>query len=582
MNEKQTIIAIVNEKGGTAKTTTTVSLAAALGEAGQKVLVVDLDGQAASSRWLGVEEDNRLAEAMMRGGDLVPVPEVLPNVSLAPASGHLDSVAHELRPTQGGQLRKVLRELTQFDFILIDCPPSLGNRLIGNALLAATHVIVPVETSILALDGLKILLTTLDDVREGFDHRIILGGVLACRFDSRTRLSTLVLNELRRALPGKVFQTIIRENVRVRECPGSGKSILTFAPDSHGAEDYRSLAQEMLSHPEIWRNFESDSIPGEMISMEAVGSMRSNASEKLRESTGPSPASPAVLEEIPMVEEDAVVVIQEEPQELSDTGKVLNDWLENLNVAEKDLLEKEQDVVILGQDPEPLDAEDGVEEAPLPPIEESSVDVYASQELPEVIEEIPPISQKTPAAAETETLAPWLLEEKNGTEAATESPVTPAESTSAQEESEEPDEFFTEFPFRPEVSKDAQSAEAQVDPQNIGEESTPASLPECAAEPEPEEAMESAGESVVFNESQSSEHEEESEGEISRRGIIPFGEPVKPEEQQPLESPEGEAFPALRSLLEKIKQEHPEDRPENRKAAGPKPAWRKIFEKHPN
>lgn len=572
MNEKQTIIAIVNEKGGTAKTTTTVSLAAALGEAGQKVLVVDLDGQAASSRWLGVEEDNRLAEAMMRGGDLVPVPEVLPNVSLAPASGHLDSVAHELRPTQGGQLRKVLRELTQFDFILIDCPPSLGNRLIGNALLAATHVIVPVETSILALDGLKILLTTLDDVREGFDHKIILGGVLACRFDSRTRLSTLVLEELRRALPGKVFQTVIRENVRIRECPGSGKSILEFASGSHGAEDYRSLAKEMLSHPEIWRNFESDSVSGEAISMEAVGSMRTNASEKLRESTGPSPAPQVVLEEIPAVEEDAVVVIQEEAPTLSDTGKALNDWLENLNAAEKELLEKEQEVVILGQDPEPLHVEAGVEETPLPPPEES----------PAAIEEASPISQKTPSPAEPETLAPWLLEEKTATEAATESPVMQAESTLAHEASEEPDEFFTAFSFRPDISKDAQNVESQVEPQNIGEEFTPASLPECSTEPELEEAMESSGEAAAFNESPSPEHAEESEGKISRRGIIPFGEPVGPEKQPPLEPNDGEAFPALRSLLEKIKQEHPEDRPESRKSAGPKPVWRKIFEKHPN
>ena len=251
--QTQRAIAIVNEKGGTGKTTTAVSLSAALGELGQKVLLLDLDGQAASSRWLGVEDDDRLAEALCSGKGLTPIPDVIPGVSLAPASGKLDSVSHELRPTQGGQLRKVLSEMTGFDFIFIDCPPSLGNRLIGNALLAATHVIVPVETSILALDGLKILLTTLEDVRDGFGHNIILGGILACRFDVRTRLSRLVLNELRRALPGKVFNTVIRENVRMRECPAAYESILAFAPDSHAAQDYRALAKEILESPEAWR-----------------------------------------------------------------------------------------------------------------------------------------------------------------------------------------------------------------------------------------------------------------------------------------------------------------------------------------
>ncbi len=284
--ESQKIIAIVNEKGGTCKTTTSVNLAAALGEAGKQVLLVDLDGQAASSRWVGVEEDNRLAEAMCRGKGLEPIRDVLPGVSLAPASGKLDSVAHDLRPTQGGQLRKVLGELTGFDFILIDCPPSLGNRLIGNALLAASHVLVPVETSILALDGLKILLTTLDDVREGFDHKIVLAGVLACRYDPRTRLSRLVLAELQRALPGKVFATVIRENVRMRECPASGQSILTFADDSHAAADYRALAKEIIASPQIWLEATDASAAAQSAMGEAVNSLRTNAAAAVRQAAG--------------------------------------------------------------------------------------------------------------------------------------------------------------------------------------------------------------------------------------------------------------------------------------------------------
>ncbi|KKL97714.1 hypothetical protein LCGC14_1831650, partial [marine sediment metagenome] len=242
-------IAIVNEKGGTGKTTTAVNLAAALGEIGKNTLLVDLDGQAATSRWLGVEDDTRLADAILTGSRVEPLKNLLPGVSLAPGCGKLDSVAHDLRPTQGGQLRKVLSEHTDYDYTLIDSPPSLGNKLIGNALLAATHAIAPVEPSILALDGLGILLTTLGDIRDGFDHNIILIGALGCRYDSRTKLSRLVLEELRRALPGRVFQTVIRETVRMQECPASGTSILEFSPRSVAAKDYLAMARELIAWP---------------------------------------------------------------------------------------------------------------------------------------------------------------------------------------------------------------------------------------------------------------------------------------------------------------------------------------------
>ncbi|MCY2925198.1 MAG: ParA family protein, partial [Planctomycetota bacterium] len=240
-------IAVINEKGGTAKTTTAVNLSAALAERGLRVLLVDLDGQAASSRWLGVEEDSRLADAIIAGEGLQPIVTHVKNLWLAPASGKLDSISHDLRPTQGGQLRRVLGPLDeQFDFCLMDCPPSLGNRLIGNALLAAQAAIVPVETSILALDGLRILLTVLEDVRKGFDHDIELLGVLPCRYDARTRLSRLVAAELERALPGRVFHTRIREAVRIRECPAVSQTIFEYAPDCTAAADYRALAGEIL------------------------------------------------------------------------------------------------------------------------------------------------------------------------------------------------------------------------------------------------------------------------------------------------------------------------------------------------
>jgi chromosome partitioning protein len=241
-------IAVVNEKGGTGKTTTAVSLSAALAGKGQRVLLVDLDGQAAASRWMGVEEDHRLAAALVAGGGLEPVPTAVANLHLAPSSGKLDSVAHDLRPTQGGQFRRVLGQVAgRYDYIVIDCPPSLGNRLIGNAMLAATHALVPVETSILALDGLGIVLTTLNDIRDGFGHDIRLLGAVGCRYDARTRLSRLVMNEMRRALPRHVFATAIRSNVRLQECPATGSTIFEYDPRGTAAQDYAALAEEVMA-----------------------------------------------------------------------------------------------------------------------------------------------------------------------------------------------------------------------------------------------------------------------------------------------------------------------------------------------
>ncbi len=320
------IIAIVNEKGGSGKTTTAVNLSAALGELQRKVLLVDLDGQAASSRWLGVEDDNRFADALWAGEGLEPIVDVIPGVSLAPGSGKLDAVAHDLRPTQGGQLRKLLLNTKGFEYIIIDCPPSLGNRLIGNALLAATHAIVPVETSILALDGLKILLTTLQDIRDGFGHDIILKGVVACRFDARTKLSRFILTELKRALPGKVFNTVIRENVRVRECPASGKSILQFAPDSHAAEDYRSLAREILDsqNKDIIDTSATEEINEQELTQEEYDDVRSQTEEVLgkfgskpdeQTPTPPKPASEIYNEECNTVAEPQPPVTIETQQD---------------------------------------------------------------------------------------------------------------------------------------------------------------------------------------------------------------------------------------------------------------------------
>jgi len=329
-------IAIVNEKGGTGKTTTSVSLAAALGSLGQRILLVDLDGQASTSRWFGVEEDDRLADALLAGEGLEPIENIAPGVSLAPATGKVDSVARDLRPSQSAQLRKVLRQIQdRYDLIIMDCPPSLNNRLIGNALLAATHVLVPVETSIMALDGLQILLTTLEDISDAFEHQIVLAGVVACRYDSRTRLSKLVLDELRRALPNKVFNTVIRENVRMRECPASGQSILDFAPGSHAAEDYLALAKEMLDNPEAWQlpayweTTDAEEIDDETQRC-SVENLRSRAAATVRaeaaKTSQPKPLAPVEAPAAAQVPPPAEQAEAAEAGEAAATHAAINRW----------------------------------------------------------------------------------------------------------------------------------------------------------------------------------------------------------------------------------------------------------------
>ncbi|MGC9455435.1 MAG: AAA family ATPase [Phycisphaerae bacterium] len=393
-------IAIINEKGGTAKTTSAVNLAAALGEMGKKVLLVDLDGQAASSRWLGVEDDPRLADALLRGGGLEPIADVAKGVDLAPGCGKLDSVAHELRPTQGGQLRRVLAEVQDgYDYALIDSPPSLANRLIGNAMLAADEALVPVETSILALDGLRILLTMLEDVRAGFGHEIRLRGVLACRYDARTRLSRLVLGELRRSLPGKVFATVIRESVKLRECPAAGESILSYAPRSKGSRDYRALARELVEGTgavEPNAPAEQADLTEEMdLDSEeeaAVVDFRRRASEALMESRGRSTprkkASQTQPVEMPEAqqEESAVEQSDQQPQPLEQQPvqeqPCEDDWEPPIPAADVTVSEPP----VQADMSEPADAEDA-EMEPFSGFEESPAGSDEAREDEEASEE---------------------------------------------------------------------------------------------------------------------------------------------------------------------------------------------------
>jgi len=248
------VYAVVNQKGGVGKTTTAANLAAALASQNRRVLLVDLDAQANLSAHFGVIPDEEVARATMyevlKGAAklkdvIVPIRD---NLFLAPASLLLSAADLELGGVIGREslLRKAMRDVVDdFDYIIIDSPPSLG-LLSLNGLVAATRVIVPVQSEFLALHGVRQLLDTIDQVRTAYNPGLSIGGVLICLHDSRRRLARSVAGTVREYFGELVFKTIIRTNVALAEAPASGDSIFGYDSRSSGAEDYRALAQEIL------------------------------------------------------------------------------------------------------------------------------------------------------------------------------------------------------------------------------------------------------------------------------------------------------------------------------------------------
>ena len=244
-------VATTNQKGGTAKTTTAVNLAACLGEKGRRVLLVDLDPQACASAWYGVRDGGRgLLDVFTGNGNLadVVVQTDVEGVELVPSSSWLSNVDKALAGEVGAEVifRDRLAALPdRWDVVLVDCPPSLGLLTIS-ALAAVRDVLVPVEASVMALAGLARLSETVAVVRDRLNPGLSLSAILACRVDIRRNLSGEVLEALRKAFGGAVLRAVIRENVRLAEAWSHGKPITVYDPNCHGAEDYRAVAVELL------------------------------------------------------------------------------------------------------------------------------------------------------------------------------------------------------------------------------------------------------------------------------------------------------------------------------------------------
>jgi len=244
------IISIINQKGGVGKTTTTCSLAAALSLKGKKVLLVDIDPQANLSQSLGISDsENNIYQALKGEAELSPI-KVMNNLCLVPSSIDLNALEHEMTNEPGREylLKELLGSIKEdYDFIIIDCSPSIG-LIALNALSACDTFIIPVLPHHLSIQGLSGLAGVAKKIKSRINSKLKLEGVLITQFSHRKVLHRDVQKALKKHFNGRLYDTAIRENISLAEAPSTGMDIFRYAPNSNGAEDYLKLCEEFLSN----------------------------------------------------------------------------------------------------------------------------------------------------------------------------------------------------------------------------------------------------------------------------------------------------------------------------------------------
>ena len=242
------IISVSNNKGGVGKTTTTVNVAAAMQILGKKVLVIDMDHQGQSTYHLGVNP-NKVTESVfdVLKGEM-NYKDVIVNrngIDLIPANPELRGIEFLAMPAKEFLLKEAMEDLSGYDYVLIDCPPSLG-VLTLNALAISEYIIVPLQVQFLPFHGMYNLFEAVQMVKRRINRNIDVTGIIGTMYNAKKTINREVLDETEKRLPGKLFKTLIRENVSLQEAPSWGQTIFEYKPDSNGADDYMELTREII------------------------------------------------------------------------------------------------------------------------------------------------------------------------------------------------------------------------------------------------------------------------------------------------------------------------------------------------